>query len=84
MNPKYPTLLALCLALAGLDARADDLKLSATECQVWERESSFAQSVARHDAPAFAAHVHEGAVFGAASPQTRMAARPSSRPGCPS
>lgn len=40
-------------------------KLSADECAVWARELSFAQSVADHDAAAFAAHVHAGAVFGA-------------------
>jgi hypothetical protein len=61
---------AACLALAGTGAAAaDDLNLSASECQVWERESSFAQSVMHHDPDAFAAHVAEDAVFGAASPQ---------------
>lgn len=40
-------------------------KLSADECAVWARELSFAQSVADHDAAAFAAHLHAGAVFGA-------------------
>ncbi|HEX6636466.1 MAG TPA: DUF4440 domain-containing protein [Steroidobacteraceae bacterium] len=59
------------LALAGRDAAAADLRLTAAECEVWEREQSFAGSVARHDEAAFAAHVHEGAVFGAASPQTQ-------------
>ncbi len=44
-------------------------KLSADECAVWARELSFAQSVADHDAAAFSAHLHEGAVFGAKSPQ---------------
>ena len=44
-------------------------KLSAAECEVWARELSFAQSVADHDAAAFAAHLHPGAVFGAKSPQ---------------
>ena len=32
-------------------------------CQVWARETSFAQSVADHDAAAFAAHLHPDAVF---------------------
>ena len=43
--------------------------LSADECAVWTRELSFADSVAKHDAKAFAEHVHEGAVFNAKSPQ---------------
>jgi ketosteroid isomerase-like protein len=38
---------------------------SATECEVWRREFSFAQSVEAHDTAAFAAHVHPGAVFNA-------------------
>jgi ketosteroid isomerase-like protein len=41
---------------------------SAEECAVWARELSFADSVAQHDAKAFAAHVHEGAVFSAKRP----------------
>ena len=36
---------------------------------MWARETSFAQSVAKHDQAAFAEHVHEGAVFGAKQPQ---------------
>jgi ketosteroid isomerase-like protein len=39
--------------------------LGADECAVWARELSFAQSVADHDAAAFAAHVHPDAAFGA-------------------
>jgi len=38
---------------------------SANECEVWRREFSFAQSVEAHDAVAFAAHLHPGAVFNA-------------------
>lgn len=38
---------------------------TADECAVWARELSFAQSVADHDATAFAAHVHADAAFGA-------------------
>ena len=34
-----------------------------TRCVVWEREASFAQSVAEHDAAAFAGHLHPDAVF---------------------
>lgn len=37
--------------------------MTATECVVWQRELGFAQSVANHDAKAFAAFLHPGAVF---------------------
>ena len=40
-------------------------KLDANECAVWRRELSFAQSVEKHDAKAFAAHLHPGAIFNA-------------------
>ena len=43
--------------------------LSADECAVWARETSFAQSVATHDAAAFAEHLHPQAVFGAKQSQ---------------
>jgi ketosteroid isomerase-like protein len=43
--------------------------LTAAECAVWARETSFAQSVAAHDATAFAEHLHPHAVFGAKQPQ---------------
>ena len=43
--------------------------LSAAECAVWARETSFAQSVATHEAAAFAEHLHPQAVFGARQPQ---------------
>jgi ketosteroid isomerase-like protein len=52
-------------------AIAADAGLSPAECQVWERERSFAQSAMKHDRAAFTGHVHEGAVFGAASPNTQ-------------
>jgi ketosteroid isomerase-like protein len=38
---------------------------SDAECAVWARERSFAASVERHDAEAFAEHLHAGAVFNA-------------------
>ena len=41
---------------------------SADECAVFERELSFARSVAEHDAAAFAAHVAPDAAFAAGSP----------------
>jgi ketosteroid isomerase-like protein len=37
--------------------------MSDSECQVWNREISFAASVEKHDAAAFAEHLHPGAVF---------------------
>jgi ketosteroid isomerase-like protein len=37
--------------------------MSAEECAVWERERSFAAALEAHDAAAFAAHLHAGAVF---------------------
>jgi ketosteroid isomerase-like protein len=43
--------------------------MSAAECEVWARELSFAQSVADHDATAFASHLDAGAAFGASQPQ---------------
>lgn len=43
--------------------------MSAAECEVWNRERSFARSVERHDADAFADHVHRDTVFQAATPE---------------
>lgn len=42
---------------------ATALAMSDSECQVWNREVSFAASVENHDAKAFAEHLHPGAVF---------------------
>ena len=47
---------ALPLAIKRVAASAD-------ECSVWRREQSFARSVERHDAGAFASHLHAGTVF---------------------
>lgn len=44
---------------------ADAPRMSATECEVWNRELSFAHSVEQHDAKVFASHIHERAVFNA-------------------
>ena len=44
-------------------------QLSFDECTVWQREQSFAGSVANHDAAGFAGHVAENAAFGASSLQ---------------
>ncbi len=43
--------------------------MSAAECEVWNRERSFAASVEHHDAAAFADHVHVQAAFDAGSPE---------------
>src|SRR5689334_25446238 len=43
--------------------------LTAAECEVFDRERAFAETVDRHDRQAFAGFLHENAVFGAASPQ---------------
>ena len=43
--------------------------MSAAECAVWNRERSFAASVAHHDAVAFADHVHAQVAFDAGSPE---------------
>lgn len=43
--------------------------MSAAECEVWNRERSFAASVEHHDTTAFADHVHPQAAFDAGSPE---------------
>ena len=43
--------------------------MSAAECEVWNRERSFAQSIERGDAVAFADHVQQEAVFQAGTPE---------------
>ena len=48
---------------AAKPAAAPAPTMSASECQVWNREISFAMSVQRHDAMSFAEHLHPGAVF---------------------
>ncbi len=40
-------------------------KPTPNECQVWNRELTFAQSVDHHDPKAFAAHLNPGAIFSA-------------------
>jgi ketosteroid isomerase-like protein len=48
----------------------------AAACEVWARELSFADSVARHDANAFAEHVHPQGVFSASeAPDARLTGR---------
>jgi ketosteroid isomerase-like protein len=66
---------ALLLVFAGLilsaaaAAAPNGLQQTAEECTVWQREQSFARSVAEHDAAAFAGHVGENAAFGASTPE---------------
>src|SRR5216110_1306077 len=68
-SARYLALLGAMLWCASTAFAADPRPgLTATECEVWNRESSFADSVDRHDEKAFAEHVHADAVFGAASP----------------
>lgn len=66
-------LLAPCvLAWAGAaSAAATAGPSTAAECQVWQRELSFARSVADHDAAAFAEHLHPQAAFGVGRKPTR-------------
>ncbi|HEY0232265.1 MAG TPA: DUF4440 domain-containing protein [Dokdonella sp.] len=71
---------SLALAMTGAAAQAEPqaasaaanvpaaARMSAAECEVWNRELSFARSVDAHDSAAFAAHLHAGAVFGAGTP----------------
>jgi ketosteroid isomerase-like protein len=64
------TILALAIAMPVMaqDARPPappQARMSAAECEVWARELSFSQSVADHDAAAFASHLHPQAAFGA-------------------
>lgn len=66
---------AVLLAVAAAPAVAQSppkpapTRMSGAECEVWARELSFAQSVADHDADAFAAHLDPGAAFGASQPE---------------
>lgn len=63
-----PMLLAPLLAVANAAAPAPE-PMSADECAVFEREMSFARSVAEHDAAAFAAHLAPDAVFAVGTPR---------------
>lgn len=51
-------------ANAETDAPMPTPTATSARCEVWARELSFARSVAEHDAAAFRAHLHAGAVFG--------------------
>lgn len=58
-------LLTMALLLPGLCAAQspDAPAMSAAECEVYARENSFAESVARGDPASFAEHLHPQAVF---------------------
>ena len=49
--------------------KPEPARMSSAECEVWARELSFAQSVADHDAAAFASHIDANAAFGASQAQ---------------
>ena len=53
------------IAVAPLPLAAKRVPASADECAVWRREQSFARTVERHDARAFAEHLHPGTIFDA-------------------
>ena len=56
----------IVLSLVSL-ALGQDYKHTSDEYDVWNREAGFASSVSQHDAGAFAALLHAGALFNAAS-----------------
>lgn len=62
----------LCAGTAALPLQAaESIASDAARCAVWARELGFAQSVADHDAKAFAEHLHPNAVFGVGNKPTR-------------
>ncbi|MEO8001332.1 MAG: DUF4440 domain-containing protein [Arenimonas sp.] len=68
MNIKTNFLLALTIVIsfpAAQELRAAENKpiLSRSECEVWNREKSFAMSVENHDAKAFVEHIDANAIF---------------------
>lgn len=64
------SVLGFVLSAATAQAAAPPAPVS-DECAVWQRELSFAQSVADHDAQAFAEHLHPDAAFGVSRKPTR-------------
>ena len=67
---RHSLLCCLAWAVARLHADASG-PAQAAECAVWQRERSFARSVAEHDATAFAEHLHADAAFGVSGTPTR-------------
>ena len=59
----FPLLVVALLLTPFAPSGQDATDPVADTCVVWARETSFAQSVARHDAAAFAEHLHADAVF---------------------
>lgn len=76
MTRPLPLIIAATLLLASAwppaDVVAQESDAPAPQataaCEVWARELSFADSVARHDGAAFAEHVHARGVFAAGQP----------------
>ena len=73
-HPLFPFALSLASsALLHASAFAAQVPpvvaMTQAECEVWMRERSFANTVASHDAAAFADHLVADTVFNAASPQ---------------
>ena len=71
---RLSSLLALACVIAPVHAATpEDIRMA--ECAVWQRERSFARSVADHDAAAFAEHLHPDAPFGVSGkpPRARVA-----------
>lgn len=72
MTRRSITVLLLAVAVpvaAQSPPKPGPARMSAAECEVWARELSFAQSVADHDAAAFAAHLETDAAFGSGQPE---------------
>lgn len=68
-DPNKPLTTDLPSAPPSLVLPAPAAPMSARECAVWNRERSFADSVAHHDAKAFVEHLHADAVFIGGSPE---------------
>jgi ketosteroid isomerase-like protein len=54
---------AIALLIPGLLAAPQAFGQTAAECEVWNRELSFARAVADHDAAAFVEHLLDDSVF---------------------
>lgn len=70
---KLPICVAVLLVASNAHVGASERAgaqptMTAAECEVWNRERSFAQSIERGDAVAFADHVRPDAVFQAGTP----------------
>lgn len=62
--------LASSLAIACITSMASPVQaMNEIECQVFDQERAFAQSVAEHDAAAFANFLHPNTVFNMADPK---------------